>query len=189
LQRLAYIVRNSGLLIDDRTTSREPLFSSTLAQNIDALIERRRAEERQKSVQQRVSDAITGFAGSLPFVYVHAALFGSWIVWSLGLIPGLPEFDRGFAVLAVVAAVEAMFLSTFVLISQNSMQAQQAKRAELDLQISLLAEHEVTQVVHLLDAVARKLGVEDGRHPAIEEAKQHVQPEAVLEALDRQDSS
>jgi len=66
----------------------------------------------------------------------------------------------------MAASVEAIFLSTFVLISQNRMQAQANKRAELDLQISLLAEHEVTQLVTLLDAVARRLDVhpsDDGR--------------------------
>ena len=59
-------------------------FSRVLARNIDALLESRRAEERRKGTQDRISDAITRFTGSLRFVYIHAAVFGFWIVWNLG---------------------------------------------------------------------------------------------------------
>jgi uncharacterized membrane protein len=161
-------------------------FSRVLARNIQALVESRRAEERRKSAQDRISDAITRFTGSLTFVYLHAALFGGWIIWNLGWIPGLPLFDPSFVVLAMTASVEAIFLSTFVLISQNRMQAQAEKRAELDLQISLLAEHEVTQLMTLLDAVARHLGVEHTDDREIQETKQDVNPIAVLEAIEHQ---
>lgn len=132
-----------------------------------------------------MSDAITRFTGSLRFVYIHAVVFGGWIIWNLGWLPGLPVFDPSFVALAMIASVEAIFLSTFVLISQNRMQALADRRAELDLQISLLAEHEVTQVMTLLDAVAEHLGVTRLADPAIQEVKQDVDPRAVLDAIDR----
>ena len=146
-------------------------FSRVLTRNIDGLLATRQDEERRRSAQDRLSDAITRFTGSMRFVYIHALLFGGWILWNLGWVPGLVPFDPSFVVLAMTASVEAIFLSTFVLISQNRMQALADKRAELDLQISLLAEHEVTQLMTVLDAVARHLGVEhhDGRD--IEEVK------------------
>jgi len=159
-------------------------FSRVLARNIDALLESRREEDRRKTRQERVSDSITGFTGSLRFVYIHAAVFGTWIAWNLGWLPGLQAFDPTFVILAMWASVEAIFLSTFVLISQNRMQAQAEKRAELDLQISLLSEHEVTQVVSLLDAVARHLGVRPADAHEIQEAKQDVDPLDVLHALE-----
>ena len=155
-----------------------------LARNIDALLDSRRAEDRDKSTQDRISDSITAFTGSLRFVYIHAAVFGAWIVWNLGWIPGLPPFDPSFVVLAMIASVEAIFLSTFVLISQNRMQAQAEKRAELDLQISLLAEHEVTQLMHLVDAIARRLDVHPADDREIQEAKQDINPLDVLNALE-----
>jgi len=164
-------------------SARDHPFSRVLARNIEALAAARHLEERRKAPEERVSDAITRFTGSMRFVYIHAGLFGGWIIWNLGWIPDLPVFDPSFVVLAMVASVEAIFLSTFVLISQNRMQAQDEKRAELDLQISLLAEHEVTQMMTLLDAVARKLGVEHGGNPEIEESKQDVDPSAVLEVI------
>jgi uncharacterized membrane protein len=154
-----------------------------LARNIDALIESRRAEERARSNADRLADSITRFTGSLRFVYIHAALFGGWIIWNIGSIPGLQPFDASFVVLAMLASVEAIFLSTFVLISQNRMQARAEKRAELDLQISLLAEHEITKLVTLLDAVARTLGVDASGEPDFEDAKQDVNPRAVLDAI------
>jgi len=172
-------------LIENGTVdSNNHAFSRVLDRNITALVESRRAEERRKDTQTRISDAITGFTGSLRFVYIHAAVFGGWIVWNLGWIPGLPPFDSSFVVLAMVASVEAIFLSTFVLISQNRMQAQAEMRAELDLQISLLAEHEVTQVMTLLDAVARRVGVESRDKEQIEDAKQDVNPIDVLAAIE-----
>ena len=73
-------------------------------------------------------------------------LFGFWIVANLDWVPGVPAWDPSFVVLAMAASVEAIFLSTFVLISQNRMAAD--KRADLDLQVSLLAEHEVTRLRH-----------------------------------------
>jgi len=168
------------------TSGNQPL-SSVLARNIDALVAERRAADRNKSAPDRVSDAITAFTGSIRFVAIHAIVFGTWIVWNLWLIPGLTPFDSSFVVLAMVASVEAIFLSTFVLISQNRSQAQQAKRAELDLQISLLAEHEVTQLVLLLDAVARKLGVDPDRVADVEDSKHDVEPRTVLKAIDASD--
>jgi len=161
-------------------------FSRVLSHNIDALVASRRAEDQRKGPQERISDAITRFTGSLHFVYIHAALFGGWIIWNLGWIPSLPIFDPSFVVLAMAASVEAIFLSTFVLISQNRMQAQAEQRSELDLQISLLAEHEVTQVMTLLDAVAKKLGIDHVGNRDIEETKQDVDPRQVLDAITNQ---
>src|ERR1043166_479656 len=149
-------------------------FSRVLARNIGALVGSRRAAEERKGLQERIADAITNFTGSMGFVYIHAAMFIVWIGWNLRWIPGLPIFDPTFVILAMVASVEAIFLSTFVLISQNRIQAEAEKRAELDLQISLLAEHEVTQLMTLLDRVARRLGIDPGDNVEFEEAKRDI---------------
>jgi len=71
----------------------------------------------------------------------------------------VPAWDPSFVVLAMVASVEAIFLSTFVLISQNRMAAAADKRADLDLQVSLLAEHEITRLVTLVSGIADRMGV------------------------------
>jgi uncharacterized membrane protein len=88
----------------------------------------------------------------------------------------------------MVASVEAIFLSTFVLISQNRMAAAADKRADLDLQISLLAEHEVTRLTTLVAGVAERMGVETEADPELEEITQDVAPEAVLDELEAMES-
>jgi uncharacterized membrane protein len=80
----------------------------------------------------RVADAITRFTGGMRCVYLRLALFGLWVIFNLGLIPGVPHFDPSFVILAMVASVEAALLSTFILISQNRMAAAADKRADLD---------------------------------------------------------
>jgi uncharacterized membrane protein len=172
----------------DRSARGTGQFNTVLARNIDGLVAARRQEADRKTHQERISDAITRFTGSLRFVYLHALLFGGWIIWNIGWIASLPRFDPSFVVLAMAASVEAIFLSTFVLISQNRIQAQAEKRAELDLQISLLAEHEITQLMMLLDSVARHLGVEHADKPDVEEVKQDVDPRAVLSAIEHKTS-
>lgn len=121
----------------------------------------------------------------MAFVFLHLALFGLWIAANLGWLPGVPRFARSFVILAMFASVEAIFLSTLVLISQNRMTAAFDKQAELDLQVSLLAEHEVTQILTLVDARARQMGVVRGApDPAVEESKHDVDPAAVLEEIE-----
>ena len=105
---------------------------SMLVNNIQTLLAKREAEERQAGLQQRVADRITRFVGSMRFVYLHLSIFGAWIAINLKWT-GLPPFDPSFVVLAMAASVEAIFLSIFVLISQNRLSALSERRADLDL--------------------------------------------------------
>src|SRR5215204_4077205 len=159
-------------------------LSSVLERNIQSLEDRRLREEADASAQECIADAITRFTGSMLFVYLHLAVFGFWIVANLGWVPGVPRWDESFVVLAMIASVEAIFLSTFVLISQNRMQAAADKRADLDLQISLLAEHEVTKLATLVSEIASHVGVRTKVDSELEEIKQDVAPEAVLDELE-----
>jgi uncharacterized membrane protein len=159
-------------------------LTPVLERNIHAIEARRRREETRAPAQERIAGAVTRFTGSMSFVYLHLAVFGSWIFANLGWVPGVPKWDESFVVLAMIASVEAIFLSTFVLISQNRMQAAADKRADLDLQISLLAEHEVTKLAALVSAIAHRLDVRSGMDQELEEIKQDVAPEAVLDELE-----
>jgi uncharacterized membrane protein len=159
-------------------------LSPVLERNIRALQLRRQQEEKEATAEERVAETITRFTGSMRFVYLHLALFGFWIVANLGLVPGVPAWDPSFVVLAMVASVEAIFLSTFVLISQNRMAAAADNRADLDLQISLLAEHEVTRLVTLVWGIADRMGVKTEADADLEEITLDVAPEAVLDALE-----
>ena len=155
-----------------------------VARNIRALYSRRAAEAARAGRQERVAEAITRFTGSLPFVYLHVVVFGFWIITNVGWLSWVPVWDASFTILAMVASVEAIFLSTFVLITQNRMAAAADKRADLDLQISLLAEHELTELTVLVSDIAKKLEVQSAAEQEIEEVKTEVIPEVVLDRIE-----
>ena len=169
---------------DDRADEGE--LSSALRNNIEALRERREQEKRNASREEKLADAITAFTGSMRFVYLHLVIYGVWITWNL--IPGIPHFDPTFVILAMAASVEAIFLSTFVLISQNRAQAATDKRDDLDLHINLLAEHELTRLIEMVSAIARKLEVRTGAEHEVAKISKDVAPEVVLKEIEQQDS-
>lgn len=152
--------------------------------NIHALINHRKKDESTKTKEERIADRITTFTGSMLFVYLHLGLFGTWILWNSGLLNVKP-FDPSFVVLAMFASVEAIFLSTFVLISQNRMNAQSDKQAELNLQVSLLAEHEITRLITLVSAMAKKMNIEAAHDSEISELSKDVFPEKVMETMEK----
>jgi uncharacterized membrane protein len=133
--------------------------------------------------EDKLANAITAFTGSMRFVYVHLALYGGWILSNL--LPGLPHFDPTFVILAMAASVEAIFLSTFVLISQNRAMAATDKRDDLDLHINLLAEHELTKLIVMVAAIAEKLQVRTGAEQEIGEITKDVAPDAVLSEIEK----
>jgi uncharacterized membrane protein len=186
---VARIRRNSGAPSDK---GRSPTFpppqpkslGPVLERNIRSIMEHRQREETQATVEERLAQRITDFTGSMRFVYLHLALYGFWIVANLGWVPGVSVWDPSFVVLAMLASVEAIFLSTFVLISQNRISAAADKRADLDLQINLLAEHEITKLVELVSAMADRMGVRSAKDGELEEVKRDVTPEAVLEEIE-----
>ena len=159
-------------------------LSSVLERNIHALNQRRKHEDARATAQEKLAEAITRFTGSMLFVYIHVAIFGFWIVANLGWVPGVPKWDESFVVLAMWASVEAIFLSTFVLISQNRMAAAADKRADLDLHVSLLTEHELTKLVELVTAMAERMGVRVEGDEELAEIQQNVAPEAVLDEIE-----
>jgi uncharacterized membrane protein len=94
-----------------------------------------------KDTQDHVADTVTTFAGSLKFVYMHSVWFLIWVVVNVGLIGRAAEFDPfPFGLLTMVVSLEAIFLSTFVMVSQNRQAARSDLRAELDFETNLRAE-------------------------------------------------
>jgi uncharacterized membrane protein len=155
-----------------------------LERNIKELVRLRQQDEKEKTSDERIAEKITGFTGSMSFVYIHIVIFALWIIYNLGLI-GIKPVDPSFTYLMLLTSVEAIFLSVFVLIRQNRMNVLADKRSNLDLQVSLLAEHEVTHLITLVKAIANKLQIEEALDPEINELTQYVTPEKVLETIDK----
>ena len=98
---------------------------------------------------------------------------------------GLTIFDPyPFGLLTMIVSLEAIFLATFVLLSQNRQAEDAEQRAELDLQINLLSEHEITRILTLVDAIADHLGLEAGQDPELDELKMDVKADAVLKEME-----
>jgi uncharacterized membrane protein len=105
-----------------------------------------------------------GFSGSMPFAYFHVVFFAVWIAANLGVLH-VPAFDPyAFGLLTTIVSLEAIFLSTCVLVSQNRQAVIAERRSELDLQINLLTEYEVTRILMLVDRLAKERNIDTERN-------------------------
>lgn len=139
--------------------------------NVRSVADVERAFEERRTRVQRISDAIANFSGTIFFVFLHVVIFAAWFVVNTHGFPGIPKFDPyPFILLNMVVSVEAVLLSTFVLMKQNGMQNKSDHRNHLNLQIDLLAEKEVTKMLQLLRLVCVKLQIEEAMHdPELED--------------------
>jgi len=162
-----------------------PALSQVIERNIRTIIQLRLRAARARSVQDRLADAITTFSGRMVFAYVHIVWFGVWILLNTGWV-GVRAFDPfPYGLLTMVVSLEAIFLSTFVLISQNRLSAETEHRADLDLHIGLLTEHELTRVLQMLDAIQDKLGIDNHENSDLADLEMETKPEDVLAEIAR----
>lgn len=162
-----------------------PALSKVIERNIRTIIHLRTKAARERGLQDRIADAITSFSGRMIFVYVHVIWFGAWILLNTGWF-GLRAFDPfPYGLLTMIVSLEAIFLSTFVLISQNRISEETERRADLDLHIGLLTEHELTRVLQMLDAIQDKLGIVDHANSELADLEMETKPEDVLAEIHR----
>lgn len=127
--------------------------------NIEKIVQLEAKQERRVAPANRLSEAIGKFAGTIAFVMLQIAFVGFWIALNSGVI--MAAFDPyPFVFLGVLLALEAVLLTSFVLIRQNRMSQKADQRGHLDLQINLLAEREITKVIQLLHRMSRQMGIE-----------------------------
>jgi uncharacterized membrane protein len=104
-----------------------------------------------RTEQNRLTDGITNFAGSISFVYLHTVWFSVWILINLGLLGAAVAFDRfPFGLLTMIVSLEAIFLSTFVMISQNRQASRADIRSELDFENNVRGEIWAVHIGHAL---------------------------------------
>ena len=162
-----------------------PALSKVIEKNIRTIIHLRTKTATERGLQDRIADGITSISGRMIFAYVHIAWFGTWILLNTGKL-GVGIFDPfPYGLLTMIVSLEAIFLSTFVLISQNRLSKENERRADLDLQIGLVTEHELTRVLQMLDAVQKKMGVVDHKDKELADLEMETRPEDVLAEIDR----
>jgi len=163
---------------------RNPKLADVIERNIGIIELLHREADERRTTQECVADAITAFSGSMSFLYVHLVWFAGWVVVNVGLVPGVRPFDPfPFGFLTMVVSLEAIFLATFVLISQNRQSAVSEEREALDLQIDLLAEYEITRMLRLVDKMAEHMGIEDAYDAEIDQLVEPVAPEVILSEI------
>jgi len=174
----------------DRTTKDDsekdnPSLSKVIERNIRTIIHLRANTAHNRSLQDRIADAITTFSGHMVFAYIHIVWFVVWILLNTGHF-GVAIFDPfPYGLLTMVVSLEAIFLSTFVLISQNRLSEETERRADLALHIGLLTEHELTRVLEMLDAIQDKIGIVDHEKSELADLEMETRPEDVLSEIHR----
>lgn len=162
-----------------------PALSKVIEGNIRTIIRLRSEAAADRNLQDRIADAITSVSGRMIFAYVHIVWFGVWILLNSGRF-GVPKFDPfPYGLLTMIVSLEAIFLSTFVLISQNRQAEETERQTNLDLQIGLLTEHELTRVLQMLDVIQEKLGIVDHANSDLADLEMETKPEDVLAEIAR----
>jgi uncharacterized membrane protein len=150
---------------ESRSTMNKTL-SDQIAQNptqfnIAAIAKLEEEALERRTRTERESDAIVRFIGSPKFLLLHLILVAAWSTVNLNLIPGIKAFDPfPFGILALFVSSESVFLTIFVLISQNRMARQAERRSHLDLQVGMLAEQELTMMLQMLQKLCQHAGVD-----------------------------
>jgi uncharacterized membrane protein len=151
-------------------------------QNVETVTRLEAAAREQRTHTDRLAEKIASFCGSMTFVWVHVIWFGGWIL--LNLVPGIKHVDPfPFTFLTLIVSLEAIFLSTFILISQNLDSRIGERRSHLDLQLNLLSEQENTKMIGILHAIAAKVGADLTPDPHLKALSEETQPEKLVEQI------
>jgi uncharacterized membrane protein len=152
--------------------------------NVQTIAKLEEAAKANRSRSNRLADKVARFCGSMIFVWVHVIWFGAWVI--LNSLHGLKHFDPyPFTFLTFVVSLEAIFLSTFILISQNHETQLSERRNNLDLQINLLTEQENTKLLRMLERIADKIGAKIDKDPSLHVLDRATHPEKLVEQIEK----
>ena len=167
-------------------STNSPPTLNVVERNVRALLEHAAEQDRTKSASDRIASTVSSLIGSMTFVYIHIVALIVWGVLRFGLLPGVPQFGMSFTRLGTIASLEAILIATFVLIEQNRMAQRAEVRNHLDVQVSLLNEHETTHILRLAAAIAEKMDLPQARDPEIKELIQDVGPKQMIDRIEMQ---
>ena len=139
----------------------EEFAQNPTQRNIEAIAKLEEEALDRRTAAEHASDTIVKSIGSTPFLLLHVLLVGIWSTVNLNLITGVKAFDPfPFSILELLLAAESVFLTIFVLISQNRMAREAERRSHLDLQVGMLAEQELTVMLQMLQKLCHHAGVD-----------------------------
>lgn len=154
-------------------------------QNVETIIRLEEATKAKQSRFDQIADGVTRVCGSTLFVVIHVVWYAAWISANLVLPPDRRWDPFPFSFLTLTVSLEAIFLSVFILISQNRQSALSERRAQLDLQVNLLSEQENTKMLELLEKIGRKVGVDVSDDPDVQVLEEATRPKKLLQQIDQ----
>jgi uncharacterized membrane protein len=165
-----------------KATFEEASVDQLTQRNVEVIRKLEEAAKAERTGSDLVAEAIANFCGSMTFVWVHVAWFGIWIF--INIMPGVKHIDPfPFTFLTLVVSLEAIFLSTFILISQNHDTKISERRNHLDLQINMLSEQENTKMIEMLQAIADKVGADLTQDPHLQALSKQTEPEKLVQQI------
>ena len=171
--------RSSGTKANGGDGTRQP---EHVAESIAEVVELEHQDEISMTRSDVLARAITNLSGSMPYVWVHAVWFGLWII--VNVVLGVTFDDYPFGLLTTIVSLEAIFLSTFVLINQNRQALLSDKRAKVDMQINLISEREITKLIEMTMQVQKALGIAPHHDAELKEMHKRTQIEPLVAAAD-----
>ena len=147
---------------------------------------------RSRDFATIIADKLTGFSSSPKFLFANILIFGVWIALNSGVFPNFVPFDPyPFGFLTMSVSLEAIFLSIFVLVSQNRAAQTTTLRDELNLRVNLIAEQEITKMLKMQLALNKRLKInkeiDDELEHMIQDMKTSTLEQSILEQLERAD--
>jgi uncharacterized membrane protein len=173
---------SSGSPQTSATAAHSEAADHHIAKNVETILGLEHAAKMNRTTSELIANAVARFCGSITFVWVNAAWFALWIF--INTVPGIKHVDPfPFTLLTLMVSLEAIFLSTFILTSQNLETKLAERRNHLDLQINLLSEQENTQMLAILDAIAKKVGADLTNVPQVKVLREDTQPETLAQHI------
>lgn len=170
----------------NRPTS--PSAQELTERNVETITSLEEAAREQRTPTDRLAEKIANFCGSMTFVWVHVVWFGGWIL--VNSLPGIRHVDPfPFTFLTLIVSLEAIFLSTFILISQNLDSRISERRSHLDLQLNLLSEQENTKMIAMLHAIAEKVGADLTQDSHLEALSEETEPKRLIEQIEARETN
>jgi len=115
---------------------------------------------KKRPFSVKIADNLTSLFGSISFLLLNALFFGFWLLANSGKVPGITPFDQfPYPMLTTVVSLEAIILTLIVLMSQNRQSLISSLREEIDIQVNLIAEREITKILQLLKEYLKVRGV------------------------------
>ena len=173
------MIRNMGHLIQSADAKAENKGSDHVTKTIDDIIQ---LESLEQTLSERIAEWIAAFTGSMFFVWLHVVWFALWIIFNVPWWGFQPLDPFPFTFLTMIVSLEAIFLSAFILISENRQARLADRRARVNLQVDMIAEREVTKLMELVVEIHAHLGIQRPVDPELNDMKKATNIKHLTEA-------